>query len=161
MHNVMNCDEIVGLDYEILGGKFSGMDIDFAPMVGMVSTTMGLVVKVDVKSYVVHVDPKMPMYYETYNCVESVGMDYVCWVKKFSRMNIDFAFLVRIVLTSMRWVLQVEVGLDVFYSSPKMPRCSEFNFDPGGILQCMSRPKSTAADDFERHLQMKYGLIEV
>ncbi|XP_031103664.1 uncharacterized protein LOC116007194 isoform X2 [Ipomoea triloba] len=57
-------------------------------------------------------------------------------------------------------VEQVEVELDVFYSNLRMQGCSGIPFDPGGILQCMSRPKSTAADNFGRHLQMKYGLIE-
>nr|GME07118.1 heat shock 70 kDa protein 6, chloroplastic-like [Ipomoea batatas] len=65
-----------------------------------------------------------------------------------SGINIDFAFLIRIVLTTMRLVLQVEVELDVFYGNPRMQGCSEFPFDPGGILQSMSRPKSTVNDDF-------------
>nr|GMC79845.1 threonine--tRNA ligase, chloroplastic/mitochondrial 2 [Ipomoea batatas] len=76
-------------------------------------------------------------------------------------INIDFAVLIRIVLTTMRLVLQVEVELDVFYSNLRMQGCSGIPFDPGRILQCMSRPKSTADDNFGRHLQMKYGLIEL
>nr|GMC77560.1 heat shock 70 kDa protein 6, chloroplastic-like [Ipomoea batatas] len=51
-------------------------------------------------------------------------------------INIDFAFLIRIVLTTMRLVLQVEVELDVFYGNPIMQGCSEFPFDLGGILPC-------------------------
>nr|GMD20324.1 histone acetyltransferase HAC1-like isoform X1 [Ipomoea batatas] len=102
VHNVMNCNEIVGVDYVILGEKFPGVNIDYVHVVGMVSTaTMGLVVRVDGEP---------------------------------------------ILLTSMRWVLQVEVGLDVFYSSPKIPRCSEFNFDPGGIIQEFSKPQRTMED---------------
>nr|GMD99917.1 histone acetyltransferase HAC1-like isoform X1 [Ipomoea batatas] len=147
VHNVMNCNEIVGVDYVILGEKFPGVNIDYVHVVGMVSTaTMGLVVRVDGEPYVLHVDPKMPMYCETYNCVECVGMDYLGGVENSPWMNIDFASLIRILLTSMRWVLQVEVGLDVFYSSPKMPRCSEFNFDPGGIIQELSKPQRTMED---------------
>nr|GMC77562.1 heat shock 70 kDa protein 6, chloroplastic-like [Ipomoea batatas] len=55
-------------------------------------------------------------------------------------INIDFAFLIRIVLTTMRLVLQVEVELDVFYGNPRMQGCSEFPFDPGGILSCQGSP---------------------
>nr|GMC51099.1 threonine--tRNA ligase, chloroplastic/mitochondrial 2 [Ipomoea batatas] len=50
--------------------------------------------------------------------------------------------------------------LDVFPSNLRMQGCSGIPFDPGGILHSMSRPKSTAADDFGRHLQMKDRLIE-
>nr|GMD27133.1 sodium/proton antiporter 2-like [Ipomoea batatas] len=72
-------------------------------------------------------------------------------------INTDFAILVRIVLTTMRLRLRVEVELVVFYANLRMQGFSGFPFDPGGIkpeFSLSARNNSTEQCVFE------YGFLE-